>query len=180
MKGKIKYKEVGGTLLSTNIEMLKIELFGKTFIENHPTLKYSFMGNSYPMSRPLFYVSGNLEGGINEAEIEIEIDWPQDLEDLSHLFENSWSLKELEINNWSSNVKNTSYMFNNCGYLEYVNLLSLNMMNVTDISHMFENCKKLIVLTSLNWDTRNIKDMSYLFSVCENLILVNGLDHGIQ
>ena len=30
-------------------------------------------------------------------EIEIEIDWP-DLEDLSHLFEGSWPLTDLEIN----------------------------------------------------------------------------------
>ena len=95
MKGEMKYREVGGVLLSKNIEMLKIELFWKDFITKHPTLKYSFNGNSYPISRPLFYVSQNLEGGINEAEIEIEIDWP-DLEDLSHLFEGSLPLKDLE------------------------------------------------------------------------------------
>lgn len=72
----------------------------------------------------------------------------------------------------TSNVTNTSYMFNWCYKLEYIPLYDLS--NVTNIRGMFDNCSSLTSIPQL--DTHNVTDMSWMFQGCESLTTIPQLD----
>ena len=61
----------------------------------------------------------------------------------------------------TSNVKNMTYMFNNCSELEYLDLSNFDTSNVTDISymsHMFDGCNKLKEIKGKEKFNKNIKN----------------------
>ena len=72
----------------------------------------------------------------------------------------------------TSNVTNTSYMFNWCYKLKYIPLYDLS--NVTNIRGMFDNCQGLTSIPQL--DTHNVTDMSWMFQGCESLTTIPQLD----
>ena len=118
--------------------------------------------------------------------------------DLSYLFYNCNSLKEIDFSNfrsgpatnWShmfdgcyaltkikglegvntSNVTDMSYMFNNCLALKSLNMKEYFITSkVTNMSHMFSNCVDLTTLDLSNFNTSKVTDMSYMFSTCVDL-----------
>ena len=72
----------------------------------------------------------------------------------------------------TSNVINTSYMFNYCSKLEYIPPYDLS--NVTNMNHMFNNCTLLTTIPQL--DTHNVTDMGWMFQGCEKLTTIPQLD----
>ena len=70
----------------------------------------------------------------------------------------------------TSNVINTSYMFNNCIHL--TTIPQLDTHNVTDMGWMFQGCEKLTTIPQL--DTSNVTNMSMCFGWCRSLKNVGG------
>ena len=71
------------------------------------------------------------------------------------------------------NIKNCSYMFNECNNLLNIDLSCFNTKNVLDMSYMFAYCYKLKSINLVNFDTKNVLDMSYMFAYCHNLSNIN-------
>ncbi len=67
------------------------------------------------------------------------------VEDISYMFKNCISLKELSLNKTTS-VRNMSYMFYGCSNLESVNFSNFKAKKIEDISYMFYKCFNLAFL----------------------------------
>ena len=175
MEGIISIKEIGGLLLSKDLELKEIYIFGPQFRNNHKNFTYTYENATYSITEPILL---STEVGMLLAEFRVNLNWPEnspDLEDLSHLFEDCFGLEKVVMFKWPSNVKNISYMFRNCPSLKSViGLERLDTTNVIDMSGVFENCHGLRNL-DLHWSTINVKDMKYLFSNCQSLVKVEGL-----
>ena len=118
--------------------------------------------------------------------------------DLSYLFYNCNSLKEIDFSefrsgsaaNWShmfdgcyaltkikglegvntSNVTDMSYMFSNCLALKSLNMKEYFITSkVTNMSHMFDCCVDLTSLDLSRFNTAKVTDMSYMFATCVDL-----------
>ena len=74
----------------------------------------------------------------------------------------------------TSNIKNMSYMFQDCSSLTTVPLF--NTGSVTDMKRMFFGCNLLTSIPQL--DTGSVTTMSYMFSDCTNLTSIPQLDTG--
>ena len=110
----------------------------------------------------------------------------------SRLLENKNSI--YSVNNIEFiNINNTTYMFQDCHNLTYINNLNFgnnilnaysmfygssnlinvpnfNTSNVTNMGYIFRDCHNLINIPNLN--TINVRDMDSMFSSCNNLINV--------
>ena len=103
--------------------------------------------------------------------------------------ENIYSINNIEF----INLINTTYMFQDCHNLTYINNLNFgnnilnaysmfygssnlinvpnfNTSNVTNMGYIFRDCHNLINIPNLN--TINVRDMDSMFSSCNNLINV--------
>ena len=69
------------------------------------------------------------------------------------------------------NVKNMSYMFNECNNLiSLPNIHKWNTFNVTDMSWMFSNCSSLSYISDISkWNICNVEDLSFMFYNCSSL-----------
>ena len=72
------------------------------------------------------------------------------------------SIDGLIKKNDTTNIKNTSYMFDSCKNL--ISIPELNTGNVTNMRNMFNNCNSLTTIPQL--DTINVKDMRNMFQNC--------------
>lgn len=67
----------------------------------------------------------------------------------------------------TSNVTNTSFMFNGCQKIKTLDCRNFNMKNVTDMNTMFQCCYELEEIKGLSaFNTENVTEMSYLFNKC--------------
>ena len=66
-------------------------------------------------------------------------------------------------------IKNTSFMFDGCLFLENIDLSNFNTNNVSKIRHMFSGCLFLTNINLSNYNTENVIDMSGIFSYCPSL-----------
>ena len=99
----------------------------------------------------------NLVGFINLNNV--------DASDLSSLFENDTSLKELDLTSWDTiSNRDMNSMFKNDTQLTSINLNNFRTDSVFDFSHMFEGDEALTTLNLANWKTGNVKNMSYMFN----------------
>ena len=71
-----------------------------------------------------------------------------------------------------SNVKDYSYMFNNCSSLQTTPLIDFK--NATTMKDAFSSCRSLKIIP--NWDLSNVDDASYMFQECGSLIEVGNLN----
>ena len=71
------------------------------------------------------------------------------------------------------NINNTTYMFQDCHNLTYINSLNFGN-NILNTHSMFYNCDNLTNIS--NFDTSNVTNMSYMFRECRNLINIPNLD----
>ena len=118
--------------------------------------------------------------------------------DMSLLFYNCSSLRELELNFsnilttnmkgmfqnsgletldlsqfYTKNVEIMWNMFKGCKSLITLNLNSFNTSKVTDMESMFEGCEKLQVLSLENFDTSKVQYMNKMFRDCKGLTSLN-------
>lgn len=66
-----------------------------------------------------------------------------------------------------TNVRDMSFMFRSQGLTKRIEFSSLNTSNLTNTSHMFNGCYNLISVP--NFDISHVTNMSYMFSGCYNL-----------
>jgi hypothetical protein len=71
-----------------------------------------------------------------------------------------------------SNVKDYSYMFDNCSNLQTIPLMDFK--NATTMRNAFSNCGSLKIIPNL--DLSNVDDSSYMFRECGSLIEVGNLN----
>ena len=94
--------------------------------------------------------------------------------DLSHMFENCFSLTSLEFPIYESQkLKNISYMFANCSSLKFINIHFLNTINVEDMSGLFYGCSSLSSLDLSNFKTSKVINYNYMFTGCSSLTSIN-------
>ena len=74
-------------------------------------------------------------------------------------------------------IKNTSYMFYECGSLESIDLSSFNTSNVRDMDSMFEGCFSIGSIDLSSFNINNIKNMNCMFSRC---IFLKSIDLNIN
>ena len=139
------------------------------------TLKYKFNKESNQNIYLLFYneltnMSCLFSNCTSLKEIDLESFDTSNVTDMSYMFYNCSSLKKINLSSLNtSEVINMSFMFYNCSLLKSLNLLSFNTNKVTDMLSMFENCSSLDELNFSSFNTHNVKDMSYMFYGCSSL-----------
>ena len=57
MKGIVSLKEIGGLLLSKNIELKTIYIFGQEFRNNNKNLNYKYDNTTYFITQPILMAS---------------------------------------------------------------------------------------------------------------------------
>ena len=75
------------------------------------------------------------------------------------------------------NVKNISYMFNNCSYLKQIDLHFFHIFeNVGFIDFLFSGCKELENISNLtHLNTISVTKMYRIFSHCQKLKVIEAL-----
>lgn len=89
---------------------------------------------------------------------------------MSHMFENCWSLPELDVTQLdTANVTNMAYMFNSCAELTSLDLSGFDTANVTSMEGMFLLDAKLAALDLSGFDTGKVASMRSMFESCSAL-----------
>ena len=94
-------------------------------------------------------------------------------EDVYGIFENTNHKSISVIACDTKNVKNMAYMFNECKYLENLNISKIDTSNVTNMSFMFFGCNQIQNLNINNFDVKNVNNISSMFRNCRNLQTLN-------
>ena len=101
----------------------------------------------------------------NVSKISIIIDYQ--IKSFSKLFYYCGCNETINFN--TNNVTNMSYMFCECSSLKELNLNNFNTNNVTNMSDMFCGCSSLKELNLNNFNTINVINMRCMFSGCSSL-----------
>ena len=87
--------------------------------------------------------------------------------DMSHMFENCYQLREVDISKFSTaSLQTMNSMFVNCEKLEKIDLSNFDTSSVTDLDHLFNNAKKLQKIDLSNFKTTSLKSMNCTFCNC--------------
>ena len=127
---------------------------------------------------PLVYVNETLTELINTNKVElnegdniIKMVWNIKLTTCENMFKGLSNITEVDLTKFdSSNVISTSYMFNECTNLKFININeNFNTSLVTSMNNMFSYCKALISLNISHFNTTLVKNFDFLFSECNSL-----------
>ena len=89
---------------------------------------------------------------------------------MNDMFNYCINLKEIKFNrNNIEKVQNMSYMFNYCKNLEKIDLSNFNTKEVTNMGGMFQHCEKLKEINLENFDTNKVTQFSCMFNNCYDL-----------
>ena len=67
-------------------------------------------------------------------------------------------------------VTNMFEMFNECNFIEYLDLSNFDTINVTNMGFMFKNCHELKEIKGINnFNTKNVLTMILMFKGCIEL-----------
>ena len=105
--------------------------------------------------------------GMNTIYFIIE----EKLNDMSFLFNNCSSLKEINFISFETdNANSMKAMFQSCNKLENLDLSNFNTSKVTNMSRMFCNCNKLKKIKGIeNFNTSQVINMKEMFQSCNEL-----------
>lgn len=94
----------------------------------------------------------------------------KNLRNIQGFYRNGYNFSTLTVSYFSTatNLRDVSYMFDNCFNLLSISSLSSMSWNVENVSHMFSNCFNLNVTSLSYYVNTNLKDMSYMFYQCQN------------
>ena len=109
-------------------------------------------------------VTGTMQsssGSSTETTLKTLLDATQSAHNLFYKYSGT-SIDGLIKKNDTTNIKDTSYMFDSCKNL--ISIPELNTSNVTNMRNMFNNCNSLTTIPQL--DTINVKDMRNMFQNC--------------
>ena len=91
-------------------------------------------------------------------------------EDCLNMFNNCYYLENLDVSKLdTTNVTCMGGMFNQCHSLKELDLSNFDTSKVTDMGYMFSDCTSLKSLDLSNFNTSQVTDMSYMFYECSAL-----------
>lgn len=95
------------------------------------------------------------------------------LQDSSEMFQYCAKLTSVDLTGWDPiNLQNTSYMFYNCNILANIKgLENWDAKQIKNAYYMFGNCRGLTNLAIEDWNPINLQNASYMFSGCSNPVL---------
>ena len=145
----------------------KIKIFGNHFVKNNKNKCKIICEKKEYDLMEYFYINN-----FNKNILEIELKINDDIKDMSFMFENCTSLIYFSNNNWNTNnVSDLSYLFKDC--LNLSTILGISKWktdNIKNMTGMFYNCIKLRNLSDISkWKTNNVNDMDYIFYNCSSL-----------
>lgn len=113
--------------------------------------------------------------GVTKIVFTEECVFPRDCSELfANMNESFRSLEAIDLSAADfSYVKNMSYMFSRCYYVESIILAGIDTSKVTNMQGMFAYCRELNYVELINIDTSNVTDMSYMFRYCADLVDIN-------
>ena len=119
-------------------------------------------------------VTGTMQsssGSSTETTLKTLLDATQSAYYLFHNYSGT-SIDGLIKKNDTTNIKDTSYMFNSCKNL--TSIPELNTINVTNMQSMFNGCTSLTSIPQLN--TSKVTTMQSMFNGCTSLTSIPQLD----
>jgi len=110
----------------------------------------------------------------NEGKYNIKLVFSSEMKDCSYMFNKCSFIEKIDLSSFNSkNVINMGYMFHKCSSLKSINFTEFQTTNVTIMTKMFYGCSKLLRLNLTYFDTKNVTDMSYMFCSCSDLLFVD-------
>ena len=92
------------------------------------------------------------------------------IKDMRGIFQNCEYIETLDLTNFKTpDVEIMWDMFNGCKELKYLYITNFDTSKVTDMQSMFNGCKSLESLNLNHFNTINVQYMNKMFKDCENL-----------
>lgn len=117
--------------------------------------------------------TGNLLPNPKEITLDVSSFDTRNVSDMSYMFEQT-GIKNINLDSLSTySLRDTSYMFAECYYLQNLDLRQFKTATVSDAHGMFTYC---FSLTNINFDTDvfgNVTDMSYMFDHSTAFTILN-------
>ena len=66
-----------------------------------------------------------------------------------------------------------SHMFEDCGFLQEIDLSNFNAENVTKTDYMFKGCYSLTTLDLSTFNSKKLKSLNRMFAMCGRLYEIN-------
>ena len=138
---------------------------------------YIYGCNNYRMSIPNeIIINGIVQSTksnryeLNITNNEVELIWYNKLDKTSYMFDNCYYIDEINLTNFdASEVTNMDYMFYYCSSLTSLDLSNLNTPKLISINSLFKGCSSLVYINLTNFDTSKVLNMGSLFNGCKNL-----------
>ena len=103
-------------------------------------------------------------------EVNFSVFNTENVKNMSYMFDECTSLKKIDLSNFNTkNVTNMREMFYDCTSIEEINLSNLNNKKLTNITSMFDKCASLKKIDFSNFTTENVANMNSLFRNCSKL-----------
>ena len=168
-------KRIGTDIIAENYFSLISEVIvnGKsTTIENYTSLLNNKLNNiTIKFTQYLTSARGMFFYLENIISMDLWNFYSSELKDTSYMFEWCFSLKSLNISNFNtSSVRSMAYMFYSLYPLKSLDVSNFDTSSVTLMDYMFGYCRSLTTLNLNNFNTSLVKDMTAMFYMCESLI----------
>ena len=187
---KFKSNKIKTTFIENNFKYLLIIIFLNLFLNSSEELEISLVINGKGKQKvisdsfsptPSEIIADNtikcsktkeciLDLDINKVTIKFDgeiVSCKRMLNDLSNII-------EIDLSNFdTSKVKDMSYMFNNCKFLEKITFGKIKTSKVENMEGLFHNCEKLISIDLSNFDTSSVTNMGSMFRQCRSLKSIN-------
>ena len=155
--------------LPEGIEYRNIEIEDlEGIIHNNPDV----INLSDTKSVKLYYtpVSSGIRFENTYVEDIIQLD-PYYLTDTVGMFENCTYLNSLDLSNWDTReITDMYFMFNGCSDLKTLNLTGWDVSRVSDLRYMFAGCSSLTELNISDWNVELVTTMAHMFNGCSSLV----------
>ena len=117
----------------------------------------------------------NYKPYILQGKQNFNLEWDNNFEDCSNMFEGITVLTEVDLSNFDvSRVNYMGLMFKGCTSLKKVIMPTISEYILEQAEMMFQGCTNLIsVQFQPDFRTVNVKQMNEMFEGCSNLISVN-------
>lgn len=114
------------------------------------------------------FESVNFDNKTTKATLDLDLsNWDlSNNNDMSYMFKDVYMLKSVNFsdNVSTSSLENMSYMLSGCLYIDNVNLSKFDTSNVKDMSYLFNDCRLLIHTGNLNnWNVSNVTNIDNMF-----------------
>ena len=156
--------------LGTNSISLKIKSTGNIRFYNN---NYSPFPNQIKINGTIVYITSNTYY-FNTINNEMELIWDNNLETTKSMFDNCGYINEINLSNFdTSKVKDMSHMFHFCSSLTSIDLTNFDTSNVENMDYMLYYCSSLTSLDLSYFDTSNVLTMNAMFGLCSSLLDLN-------